>query len=88
MELDARATTHPIQQAVASESAGDDAFDQITYQKASRSSACSKNWLGCRLLRRHSRVHEAARVSSTPPLSWKALEEVSGKTVRKSRGVD
>jgi aminopeptidase N len=85
MQLDARATTHPIQQPVATEAQANDAFDQITYQKGQSFIRMLENWLGesgfCGGIREYMKRH--AYSSTTTADLWQALEDVSGKPVRK-----
>src|SRR6187397_3550334 len=46
MSLDARSTTHPIQQRVETESQANDAFDEITYQKGQSFIRMLESYLG------------------------------------------
>lgn len=84
MRLDARATTHPIQQPVATESEADDAFDEITYQKGEAVLRMLESWLGeesfCDGIRAYMRAH--AYGSTTTADLWQSLEKESGKSVR------
>ena len=83
MALDARATTHPIQQPVASESQANDAFDEITYQKGQSFIRMLESWLGEDAFRdgiRHYMAKHKLGNTTTADL-WNALAEVSGKPV-------
>lgn len=84
MALDARATTHPIQQPVATEDQANDAFDEITYSKGQAFIRMLENYLGaqsfCDGIRAYMQRH--AYSSTTTADLWKALEGVSGKPVR------
>ena len=84
MRLDARATTHPIQQPVASESQATDAFDEITYQKGEAVLRMLESWLGEEPFRDGIRAYMKAHAygSTTTADLWQALEKVSGKPVR------
>lgn len=84
MKLDARSTTHPIQQPVADESQALDAFDSITYQKGQAFIRMLEAWLGSDAfragLRRYTTQH--AFSSTTTADLWEALEKGSGKPVK------
>ena len=84
MALDARATTHPIQQPVASESQAMDAFDEITYQKGQSFIRMLESWLGEEKFREGIRSYMARHQfgNTTTADLWIALAEVSGKPVR------
>ncbi|MEA3207541.1 MAG: hypothetical protein QOE70_598 [Chthoniobacter sp.] len=84
MSLDARATTHPIQQRVETESQANDAFDEITYSKGQAFLRMLESYLGEQPFRDGIRqyVQRHAFSSTTTADLWKALEEVSGKPVR------
>jgi aminopeptidase N len=84
MRLDARATTHPIQQPVASESQATDAFDEITYQKGEAVLRMLESWLGEVPFRDGIRAYMQAHAygSTTTADLWQAMEKASGKPVR------
>ncbi len=84
MALDARATTHPIQQQVATESQAGDAFDEITYQKGQSFIRMLESWLGEEKFREGIRSYMARHKfgNTTTADLWIALAEVSGKPVR------
>ena len=84
MRLDARATTHPIQQHVANESEAGDAFDEITYQKGQAFLRMLETWLGEDTFRTGMRLYfkRHALGNTTTANLWAALHEVSGKDVR------
>jgi aminopeptidase N len=83
MSLDARDTTHPIQQPVANESDATDAFDDITYLKGQSFLRMLEHWLGEEDFRSGIRAYMAAhRYSNTTTADlWAALEEASGRPV-------
>ena len=84
MRLDARATTHPIQQPVANETEAGAAFDEITYQKGQAFLRMLENWLGEDVFRDGMRLYfkRHALGNTTTANLWAALHEVSGKDVR------
>ncbi len=84
MSLDARATTHPVQQPVATEEAVTDAFDEITYQKGQSFIRMLEGYLGEHAFREGIRgyLRRHAYSSTTTADLWAALEEASGKPVR------
>ena len=84
MWLDARATTHPIQQRVETESQAMDAFDEITYQKGQSLLRMVESWLGEDVFREGIRAYmkRHAYSSTTTADLWRALEEASGKPVQ------
>ncbi len=84
MALDARATTHPIQQPVANEAQAGDAFDEITYSKGQSFIRMLESYLGEDVFRDGIRKYMARHKysSSTTSDLWIALENVSGKPVR------
>ncbi len=83
MELDARRTTHPIQQPIANESQAGDAFDVISYQKGQSFLRMLEAYLGNDTfrdgLRRYLTKHQLS--SATTADLWAALAEASGKPV-------
>ena len=84
MQLDARATTHPIQQPVKNESQADDAFDEITYQKGQAVLRMLEEWLGETPFREGVRLYlkKHAFANSTTADLWDALSTRSGRDVR------
>ena len=85
MRLDARETTHPIQQKVATESEAGDAFDEITYSKGQAFLRMLETWLGEEVFRDGMRLYfkRHAMGNTTTANLWAALQEVSGKDVRR-----
>jgi len=85
MALDARQSTHPIQQPVHNESEANDAFDDITYLKGQSFLRMLETWLGEDDFRTGIRAYmQAHRYSSTTTADlWAALEKASGKPVAK-----
>lgn len=83
MEGDARSTTHPIQQPVASESEANSAFDDITYHKGENFLRMLESFLGENVFRDGIRRYMAAHKysNSTTADLWNALSEASGKPV-------
>ena len=83
MTLDARSTTHPIQQPIATESDAADAFDDITYQKGQAFLRMLENWLGEDTFRAGIRSYMEAHAysSATTGDLWTSLAEASGKPV-------
>ena len=83
MESDARSTTHPIQQPIATEAEANSAFDEITYQKGQSFIRMLENFLGDDVFRDGVRRYIAAHKSSNTTTKdlWNALSEVSGKPV-------
>ncbi|HEY4282926.1 MAG TPA: M1 family metallopeptidase [Chthoniobacterales bacterium] len=83
MEGDARSTTHPIQQPVATEAEADSAFDDITYQKGQSFIRMLESFLGEEPFRDGIRSYVAAHKysNSTTADLWSALSEASGKPV-------
>ncbi|HYR58998.1 MAG TPA: M1 family metallopeptidase, partial [Chthoniobacteraceae bacterium] len=84
MSLDARGTTHAIQQRVATDDAATDAFDEITYSKGQAFIRMLESCLGEQPFRDGIRayVQRHAFSNTTTADLWKALENVSGKPVR------
>ena len=84
MRLDARATTHPIEQPSISESEVNDAFDEITYQKGQAILRMIETWLGVDKFRAGMRLYFSrhANGSTTTADLWQALEDSSGEKVR------
>jgi aminopeptidase N len=83
MEGDARSTTHPIQQPVATEAEANSAFDDITYQKGQSFIRMLESFLGEDAfrdgIRRYLDSHKYS--NSTTADLWNALAESSGKPV-------
>jgi aminopeptidase N len=84
MRLDARATTHPIQQPVPSDMQATEGFDEITYQKGQSVLRMIESWLGEAPFRDGIRAYLQAHAysNSTTADLWQALEKVSGQPVR------
>src|SRR6266403_4734357 len=83
MEGDARSTTHPIQQAIATEAEANSAFDDITYKKGQSFLRMLESFLGEDVLRDGIRRYVAAHKysNSTTADLWSALSEASKKPV-------
>jgi aminopeptidase N len=83
MTLDARRTSHPIQQKVADESEAMTAFDGITYNKGQSFIRMLENYLGERAFREGLRRYMAAHAygNATTADLWQALEAAAGKPV-------
>jgi len=83
MALDARRTSHPIQQVVADESEAMVAFDAITYNKGQALIRMIENYLGEVAFRDGIRNYMAAHAygNSTTADLWRALEIVAHKPV-------
>jgi aminopeptidase N len=83
MRLDARATTHPIQQEVVNESQAMQAFDEITYQKGQAFLRMLESWLGEEKFRTGLRAYFKKHAYGNTKTSdlWKALAEASGQDV-------
>src|SRR6267378_541138 len=83
MEGDARSTTHPIQQAVATEAEANSAFDDITYKKGQSFLRMLESFLGEDVFREGIRLYMAAHMYSNTTTAdlWNALSEGSGKPV-------
>ena len=83
MEGDARATTHPIQQKVATEAEANSAFDDITYKKGQSFLRMLESFLGEEPfrdgIRRYMQAHKYS--NSTTADLWNALSEASGKPI-------
>jgi aminopeptidase N len=83
MELDARATTHPIQQPVTRDSEAESAFDTITYDKGSGFLRMLESYLGETVfrdgIRAYLKRHQYANTTSAD--LWSALATASGKPV-------
>jgi len=83
MESDARSTTHPIQQAIATEAEANSAFDDITYKKGQSFLRMLESFLGEDVFRDGIRRYIAAHQysSATTADLWNALSEASKKPV-------
>ncbi|HYK23807.1 MAG TPA: M1 family metallopeptidase [Candidatus Acidoferrum sp.] len=83
MEGDARSTTHPIQQPVATEAAANSAFDDITYKKGQSFLRMLESFLGDDVFREGIRDYMAAHayLNTTTADLWNALSDASGKPV-------
>jgi len=83
MEGDARSTTHPIQQPIATEAEANSAFDDITYKKGQSFLRMLESFLGEDVfrdgIRRYIAAHEYS--NSTTADLWNALSEASKKPV-------
>src|SRR5213082_3280245 len=83
IEGDARATTHPIQQTVATEAEANSAFDDITYKKGQSFLRMLESFLGEETfrdgIRRYMQAHKYS--NSTTSDLWNALSEASVKPV-------
>ncbi len=83
MALDARRTSHPIQQPVADHSEANAAFDGITYNKGQALIRMLENYLGERAFRSGIGKYMAAHAygNTTTADLWQALESAAGKPV-------
>ena len=83
MEGDARSTTHPIQQPIATEAEANSAFDDITYKKGQSFLRMLETFLGEDIFRDGVRRYIAAHKfsNSTTADLWNALSEASKKPV-------
>ena len=83
MALDARRTSHPIQQAVADQSEATAAFDGITYNKGQALIRMLESYLGDEPFRDGIRRYMAAHAygNTTTADLWQALEDAAGKPV-------
>ncbi len=83
MEGDARSTTHPIQQPIATEAEANSAFDDITYKKGQSFLRMLESFLGEDVFRDGVRRYMAAHKysNSTTADLWSALSEASKKPV-------
>jgi aminopeptidase N len=85
LDLDARKTTHPIQTPIATEAQAANAFDAITYEKSHAFLRMLEAHLGEQAFRKGVRAYIARHQYSntTSEDLWAALEQASGKPVRK-----
>ena len=83
MEGDARWTTHPIQQPIATEAEANSAFDDITYKKGQSFLRMLESFLGENVFRDGIQRYIAAhKYSNTTTMDlWNALSEVSHKPI-------
>src|SRR5450432_1292442 len=83
MALDARRTSHPIQQPVADHSEATVAFDAITYNKGQALIRMLESYLGEQTFRDGIRKYMAAHAygNTTTADLWQALERAAGKPV-------
>ena len=83
MTLDARRTTHPIQQPIANESEAMVAFDAITYNKGQALIRMLESYLGEAAFRDGIRAYMAAHAygNTTTADLWRALERAGHKPV-------
>ncbi len=83
MEGDARSTTHPIQQTIATEAEANGAFDDITYKKGQSFIRMLEAFLGEDVFRDGIRKYIAQHKFSNATTAdlWNALAESSGKPV-------
>jgi aminopeptidase N len=83
MQMDARSTTHSIQQPIATEAEANSAFDEITYQKGQSIIRMLESFLGENVFRDGIRKYIAAHKYSNATTAdlWEALTEASGKPV-------
>ena len=83
MEGDARSTTHPIQQPIASEAEANSAFDDITYKKGQSFIRMLESFLGEETfrdgIRRYIEAHKY--LNTTTADLWNALVDASGKPI-------
>jgi aminopeptidase N len=84
MALDARRTSHPVQQVVADQSEAMTAFDGITYNKGQALIRMLENYLGEDAFRDGIRRYMAAHAYGNTTTSdlWQALESAAGKPVK------
>ncbi|MGY3529890.1 M1 family metallopeptidase [Bradyrhizobium sp. USDA 4452] len=83
MALDARRTSHPVQQPIADHSEAVTAFDAITYNKGQALIRMLETWLGEQAFRDGIRKYIAAHAysNSTTADLWQALETSGGKPI-------
>src|SRR5437879_6076474 len=83
MEGDARSTTHPIQQTIATEAEANSAFDDITYKKGQSFLRMLESFLGEEVFRDGIRRYIAAHKYSNTTTAdlWSALSEASKKPI-------
>ncbi|HEX4667658.1 MAG TPA: M1 family metallopeptidase [Chthoniobacterales bacterium] len=83
MQMDARSTTHSIQQPIATEAEANSAFDEITYLKGQSIIRMLESFLSENVFRDGIRKYISAHKYSNTTTAdlWEALTEVSGKPV-------
>jgi aminopeptidase N len=83
MQGDARTSSHPVQQPIATEAEANSAFDEITYQKGQSIIRMLESFLGETVFRDGIRKYIANHVYSNTTTAdlWQALTDVSGKPV-------
>ena len=83
MEGDARSTTHPIQQPIATEAEANSAFDDVTYKKGQSFLRMLESFLGQAVFRDGIRRYIAAHKYSNTTTAdlWNALSKASNKSV-------
>jgi len=83
MEGDARSTTHPIQQRIATETEANSAFDDITYKKGQSFLRMLESFLGEDVFRDgiHSYIAAHKYSNTTTADLWNALSEASKKPI-------
>lgn len=83
MDLDARKSTHPVQQPVHNESQANDVFDDITYLKGQAFLRMLETYLGEKPFRKGIRAYMVKHQYSNTTTAdlWAALEQASGKPV-------
>src|SRR5204862_4335467 len=83
MQSDARSSTHPVQQPVATEADAGSAFDEITYRKGQSIIRMLESFLSEEAFRDGIRKYIAAHQYSNTTTAdlWQALTDVSGKPV-------
>ena len=83
MEGDARSTTHPVQQPIATEAEASSAFDDITYKKGQSFIRMLESFLTENVFRDGIRKYIAAHKlsNSTTADLWNALSDASGKPI-------
>jgi aminopeptidase N len=83
MQADARSTTHPVQQPIATEAEAGSAFDEIAYKKGQSIIRMLESFLGENVFRDSIRKYIAAHKYSNTTTAdlWEALTEVSGKPI-------
>src|SRR5947199_1520344 len=83
MEGDARSTTHPIQQTIATEAEANSAFDDITYKKGQSFLRMLESFLGEEIFRDGIRRYIAAHKYSNTTTAdlWNSLSETSKKPI-------
>jgi aminopeptidase N len=83
MEGDARSTTHPIQQRIATEAEANSAFDDITYKKGQSFLRMLESFLGEDVFRDgiHRYIDAHKYLNTTTADLWNALSDASNKSV-------